>query len=168
MADDRYTVYWKVYSTAEWGRRKSEIAAAEARHKEIEARTIDAVNVSDAQSEAQHGFKQEGGIEAYLDGKRLRASRNWFSYELKVAGDRELKLACTYRGSQGARQQAFDILVDGEKIASQTLEIHPTEFFDYEYSIPEALTRGKQRITVKFQAHPDSIAGAVADVRVFQ
>jgi hypothetical protein len=169
MADDRYTVYWKVYSTAEWEKKKNDAIAAEARRKEIEKRTIDAVVMADAQSEPQHNYKQEGAIDGlFFDGKRLRASRNWFSYELKVAGDKPVKLACTYRGSQGGRQQAFDILVDGEKIASQTLEINPTEFFDYEYAIPEALTRGKERITVKFQAHPESTAGALADVRVFQ
>jgi len=169
MADDRYSVYWKVYSAAEWEKRKSDIAAAQARRKEIEARTIDWVNPSDQQSEPQHNYKQEGAIDGmFFDGKRLRSSRNWFSYDLKVIGDKPVKLACTYRGSQGGRLQAFDILVDGERIASQTLEIHPTEFFDYEYAVPESLTRGKQRITVKFQAHPDSTAGALADVRVFQ
>jgi hypothetical protein len=45
------------------------------------------------------------------------------------------------------------------------LEIHPTELFDKEYPIPERLTRGKERIVVKFQAHPNAIAGAVFDVR---
>jgi hypothetical protein len=58
--------------------------------------------------------------------------------------------------------------VDGEKVATQTLEIHPTEFFDFEYPLPESLTRGKERITVKFQAHPEAIAGAVFDVRIVQ
>src|SRR5215467_13198701 len=169
MADDRYTVYWKVYSTADFEKKKNDAIAAEARHKEIEKRTIDAVVMSDAQSEPQHSYKQEGAIDGlFSDGRRLRASRNWFSYDLKVVGDKPLKLACTFRGSQGGRQQAFDILVDGEKVASQTLEINPTEYFDYEYSIPEALTRGKEHITIKFQAHPDAIAGALADVRVFQ
>src|SRR5262249_5115440 len=119
MADDRYSVYWKVYSAAEWGKRKSEIAAAEAGRKEIEARTIDGVNPGDQQSEPQHNYKQEGAIDGmFFDGKRLRSSRNWFSYDLKVIGDKAVKLACTYRGSQGGRLQAFDILVDGEKIAS--------------------------------------------------
>jgi len=166
--EPRYTVYWKVNSPAEWEKRKAEIAAVESRRKQIEALTIDAVNISDAQSETQHNFKSEGApIEAFFDGRRLRASRTWFSYELKVDASKPVKLACTYRGSEGGRQRAFDILVDGEKVASQTLEIHPTELFDYEYPIPEALTRGKERITVKFQAHPDSIAGALFDVRVF-
>jgi uncharacterized protein len=58
--------------------------------------------------------------------------------------------------------------VDGEKIATQTLEIHPGELFDFEYPLSEQLTRGKQRITVKFQSRPDAMAGSVFDVRVAQ
>jgi hypothetical protein len=34
--------------------------------------------------------------------------------------------------------------------------------------LPETLTRGKQRVTVKFQAQPNSIAGSLFDVRVAQ
>jgi hypothetical protein len=76
-------------------------------------------------------------------------------------------LVCTYRGSEG-RLRSFDVLVDGEKIATQTLEIHPGELFDFEYPLPEQLTRGKQRITVKFQSQPNAMAGSVFDVRVAQ
>jgi hypothetical protein len=66
------------------------------------------------------------------------------------------------------RPHSFDVLVDGEKIATQTLEIHPGELFDFEYPLPEQLTRGKERITVKFQSRPNAMAGSVFDVRVAQ
>ena len=162
--DLRYTVYWNVYTASEWEKRKAEMAAREARRKEIESRTVDRVSPGVLQSERDHGFQGERTNQ----GGRFREARNgWFSYELKVTPDKPMTLACTFRGSEG-RLRAFDILVDGEKIASQTLEINPTEFFDYEYLIPEALTRAKQRITVRFQAHTEATAGAVTDVRVFQ
>jgi uncharacterized protein len=77
-----------------------------------------------------------------------------------------MQLVCTCIGS--GRPRSFDVLVDGEKIATQELEIHPTELFDVEYKLPEPLTRGKQKITVKFQALPDSTAGRLIDVRVAQ
>ena len=167
--DDRYSVYWKVYTPAEWEKRKADIAAAEARHDEIERLTIDSVNISSEQSERDHAFKGENTRADVWEGKRLRtASRNgWFSYDLKVAADKPMTLVCTYRGNEGPRR-GFDILADGEKIATQTLEIHPTEYFDIEYPLPENLTRGKERITVKFQGLPNSGVGAVADVRVAQ
>ena len=40
----------------------------------------------------------------------------------------------------------------------------PGEFFDVEYPIPADLLKGKEKITVKFQAHPDNTAGGVFEV----
>jgi hypothetical protein len=166
--EQRYTVYWKVYSPAEWEKRKAEAAAAESRRREIERHTVDAVNFSEPQSERDHNFQGENTNDGYFEGRRWRAARSgWFSYELKVNPDKPVTLVCTFRGSEG-RARSFDILVDGEKVTAQTLEIHPTELFDFEYRLPETLTRGKERITVKFQAHPDSTAGGVFDVRIVQ
>jgi len=67
---------------------------------------------------------------------------------------------CTQWGSD--RRRTFDILVDGQKIATQTLNANkPNEFFDEEYKIPAELTRGKDKVTVKFQAQPGGVAGGV-------
>jgi uncharacterized protein len=168
IAEPRYTVYWKVYSPAEWEKRKADLAAAQARRKQIERRTVDAVNINEQQSERDHNFQGEGALDGSFYGRRWRGARNgWFSYELKIAADKPVTLVCTYQGSEG-RRRAFDVLVDGEKITTQTLESHAGEFFDVEYPLPETLTRGKQRISVKFRAQPDSFAGGVFDVRVVQ
>jgi hypothetical protein len=167
-SDIRYTVYWKVYSPADWAKRKADIAAAESRRAEIERRTVDAVKIANEQSERDHNLQQENSRTAAFEGKGVREARNgWFSYDIKVIPDKPMLLVCTYIGSEG-RSRAFDVLVDGEKIATQRLEIHPTEMFDVEYKLPEQLTRGKQKITVKFQALPNSTAGQVLDVRIAQ
>jgi len=166
--DQRYTVYWKVYAPDEWEKRKVDLAAAESRRKMIERLTVDAVNINDQQSERDHNLQGQGMIDGDFEGKRWRAARNgWFSFDLKSAPDKPVTLVCTYRGSEG-RPRSFDVLVDGEKIATQTLEIHPGELFDFEYPLPEQLTRGKERITVKFQSRPNAMAGSVFDVRVAQ
>ncbi|MCI0665010.1 MAG: hypothetical protein L0220_28435 [Acidobacteria bacterium] len=81
--------------------------------------------------------------------------------------DLPMTLVCTFRGSEG-RLRSFDILVDGEKLTTQTLEIHPSELFDFEYPLPEQLTRGKNRITVKFQPQPNAGIGSLFDLRVAQ
>jgi len=166
--DQRYTVYWKVLSPGEWEQRKAEIAAKESRRKDIESRTLDAVNINDEQSETDHGFKGENSILAYFEGKRTRMARNGsFSYDLKVLPDKPMTLVCTYVGSFG-RARTFDVLVDGEKVATQTLEASPAELFDFEYKLAEALTHGKQRITVKFQSLPNAGTGNVFDVRIIK
>jgi len=168
-SDIRYTVYWKVYSNEEWARRKADAVARESHRSEIERRTIDAVIVSNELSERDHNLQQQNSNRGSFEGKGVRdAARNgWFSYDLQVSPDKPLLLVCAFVGSEG-RQRSFDILVDGEKVATQSLEIHPTEVFDYEYKLPEQLTRGKQKITVKFQALPNSSAGQLLDVRVAQ
>jgi hypothetical protein len=167
--EQRYTVYWKVYSTEGWEKKKAEIAAAAARRKDIEQRTVDAITPAEPESERAHNYQSENASEGYFEGRRWRAARNgWFSYQLKVNREKPSTLVCTYRGSEGRAPRSFDILVDGERIATQTLENHPTEFFDVEYPLPESLTLGKERITVKFQSRPDSTAGAVFDIRIVQ
>jgi hypothetical protein len=167
IVEPRYTVYWAVYSPAEWHKRKTD-RAAESRREEIERRTVDAVNVAEPQSERVHRFQGKGTIEGMFEGRGWRAARNgWFSYELKVVPDKPVTVVCTYAGSDG-RRRAFDVLVDDENVATQTLENQPGELFDFEYPLPENLTLGKQFITLKFQAHADAIAGSVVDVRVAQ
>ena len=114
-----------------------------------------------------HGFQGESTDAGDFYDRRWRAARGWFSYNLKIVPGKPVTLACTYRGSEGHARE-FDLLVDGEKIASQSMQNHPGEFFDFEYPLPESLTQGKQLITVRFQAHPDVMTGSVFDVRTVQ
>ncbi len=102
---------------------------------------------NDANSERDHRYKGENATEGYFEGRRTREARGgWFSYSLKVPADRAVTLVCTYRGSEG-RRRSFDVMVDGEKVAAESLEYHPTEELDREYAIPESLTRGKDHVT---------------------
>ena len=167
-SDMRYTVYWKVLTPDEWDKDKSDRAAHESRRQQVERATVDTVNIDQDQSESDHDYQGENSTRGYFGGKRTREARNgWFSYSLRVLPDKAMTLVCTFVGSEG-RRRAFEILVDGEKIASQTLENHPTELFDIEYKLPETLTKGKQSITVRFQALSGSTAGSVYDVRIIK
>src|SRR5206468_12732255 len=110
-------------------------------------RTIDLVTVADAEHERAHALTSENATDGFFEGRRTREARNgWFSYTMKVSPGSPTTIICAYRGSEG-RRRVFDILVDGEKIATETLEYHPTEQLDKEYVIPEALTRGKTSVT---------------------
>jgi hypothetical protein len=75
-----------------------------------------------------------------------------------------MTLVFTYKGAEGRRR--FDVLVDGENVATRTVEYHPTEVLDAEYPIPESMTRGKQHVTVKFQSHADEASASIFEVRV--
>jgi hypothetical protein len=164
-ADHRYTVYWNLYSASEWTARKADVASTEGKRQIIERNTIDAVDISSEQSERDHGYTGQGTSDAYLEGRKWRDARDgWFSYELKVVPEGPVTLVCTYRGSEG-RRRVHDILIDGEKIATETMFYHPTETFDISYAVPATLLANKTRITVKFQAATGASTGGVLDVR---
>jgi hypothetical protein len=74
----------------------------------------------------------------------------------------------TYWGSDAGRR-VFDILVDGKKLATETLQHNrPDSFFDQTYTLSEDLTKGKSQVTVTFQAHPRQTAGGVFGLRVLR
>ena len=77
-----------------------------------------------------------------------------------------LLLQATYWGDE--RKRSFDVLVDNQRIATQTLDAdRPGSFFDVDYPIPEALTKGKTRVKVRFVPHDRNSAGPVFGVRLF-
>jgi hypothetical protein len=163
--DLRYTVYWKVYSPAEWDTHKSDTAAAESKRQTTERRTVDVVRIHDAASEREHAYAGEHATEGFFEGRRFRTTtaNGWISYELK-ASDKPLKIVCSWRGAEGNRP-VFDVIVDGQKVASESLGYHPTGTLDTEYVLPLALTSNKNTITVRFQAQPNSTVGALLEVR---
>ena len=165
-ADERYTVYWKVSTPAEWAEQRSAREAAEKRRQALADATVDLVSVDDPASESAHGYRGESAEQWSFEGQKVRETRGgWFSYDLKVRPDRPMSLVFTYKGAEG-RARRFDVLVDGEKVATKTVEYHPTELLDAEYAIPEPLTRGKERVTVRFQTDPDVSSASIAEVRV--
>lgn len=165
IVNQRYTMYWNVYSPDEWKVRTLDLAAADTRRRDVERRTVDLVAIHDAESERGHGLQSENSTDGYFEGRRMREARNgWFSYQVKVAPSGPTTLVCSYRGSEG-RRRVFDVLVDGQNVATETLEYHPTEQLDREYAIPDSLTRGKERVTIRFQAQTDTTAGAIIELR---
>lgn len=78
-----------------------------------------------------------------------------------------MAIAAMVRGSEG-RRRVFDVLVDGETIATETLAYHPTEWLEKVYPVPETLTRGKRRVTVRFQPAADALTASVFEVRVIE
>ena len=167
---ERYSVYWQLLSETAWQAQAAEMAAAEARRMEMEARTLDLVRPGESQSETDHRVQGEKSDPVEALGRKLRHAYDggWFSYELKVDGASPNQLICTWWGDEeGARN--FDILVDGVKIASQKLlHNHPGEFWEAAYPIPTELTQGKSKVTVKWQAQPGNFAGGLFGGRILK
>jgi hypothetical protein len=79
-----------------------------------------------------------------------------------------MELVCTYWGGDAGRRE-FDVLVDNVRLATVKLDHNrPGEFYDAAYRLPAERTQGKQRITVRFQAHSGQTAGGVFGVRTLR
>jgi hypothetical protein len=58
-------------------------------------------------------------------------------------------------------------LIDGQKIAMQKLNNQkPGKFMEVTYVVPLDMTLGKEKVTIRFQAHEGSMAGGIFGLRV--
>jgi hypothetical protein len=169
MHHKRYAVYWDIFSSEQWLTRESDYKAELASERALEAITVDVAQPGEMQPERDHNMQGERTITGEHQGRKWRhASNGWFSFDLKVMPDKALALICSYWGGETG-PRTFDILVDGVLVATQSLQNDkPGSFFDVTYPIPEDLTRGKQKITVRFQARPDNTAGGLYGLRLVQ
>jgi len=163
--EPRYTVYWTIYNPTEYDAKKAEIAALAAKRKSVADRTIDLVDVSSDASEQAHGYQGQGTEDGFVETRRWRDARNGFlSYQLKIDPATDITLVATYRGGEGQRR-VFDVLVDGVKVASESLAYHPAELMDREYALRSELTKGKQKITVRLVPQPNARTGGLIELR---
>lgn len=170
MHHRRYGVYWDLFTEADWQKREAEYRAEQARLQKLEARTIDMLRIGEMQPERDHNLQGEKTAAGDFMGRKWRHASDggWFSFELKITGNEPLQLMCTYWGSDSGGRM-FDVLVDGVKVATQTLNNkHPGKFFDEIYALPKSLIRGKEKITVRLQARPGQMAGGLFGCRVLK
>ena len=168
--DQYYSVYWDYFTNNEWLQRQAAYETEKKKQKELEERTIDVMRLGEMQPERDHNLKtsEQSYAEIALGrgGREVRKG-GFFSFEMKVLPDVESVLLLSYLGDDKGR--AFDILIDGVKIASQELKGAETgRFFDVEYPIPRELLKGKTKVVVRIQAHPDQTAGRVFSPRILK
>ncbi|MBM3879751.1 MAG: glycosyl hydrolase [Verrucomicrobia bacterium] len=168
LHDWRYTVFLDRSTPAAWSALEAEIRAAQAREAALAARTVDVLRIGEMQPERDHKLQGENTSAGEHLGRKWRHAIDggWFAFELAVDPAGPNQLQCTYWGGEtGSRQ--FDLSVDGQKIATQKLlQDRPGQFFDVVYAIPLELTRGRSKVTVRFQAHPGHWAGGLFGCRM--
>jgi len=174
MTDQSYIVYWNVLTPEQWAILKRQLDAEHAQRKSIDARTLDQVKIGDSVSETAHSLRFQssntgrGAYGTYMETHWRDAPQGWFSYQLRVVPDRPAELLCTYWGKE-VGDRTFDLLVDGHKIATTSLDSdHPAAFYEKTYPIARQLTHGKRWITVAFLAHPRNTAGGLFGVRILR
>ena len=163
MHHQKYMVYFDVLGKDDWKEKRKVEDEKIKERLALEARTVDEMRIGEMQPERDHDFKGEKTNTGGMNGKKWRDASDggWFSFDLKVQHGVPLELMCTYWGSDSGNR-VFDVLVDGQKIATQTLDNnHPGKFFDEHYPVPPEVLKGKDKITVRFQAHPGKMAGGL-------
>jgi hypothetical protein len=164
VTTEPYGIYWTVTKPGRpaYERFRAAEAAAAARR----ARQIDFVQPNDDASERAHNQRGERTGHGPLGDSGWRDSQpgGWFSWDLKVLGDQPLTLSVTYWGSDDGGR-SFEVLVDDQVVGSEELHARsPGSTFEVTYAVPEALTKGKDHVTVKFRARGNNMAGGVFGV----
>ena len=166
LYNKRYSVFWDIFTEEAWKAREADYQAALEQEKKIKAATVDFVQPGEMQPERDHSFKGEKtGPGGFKERANREARGGWFSFVMKVNGTKPMELAVDYWGGfPGAK--TFDILVNDKVIATENISGKKDgQFITVRYDIPQELTKGKSKVTVKFQAHPMNTAGPVFGVR---
>jgi hypothetical protein len=155
-----YVVYWNTFTPSAW-------TTIEAQVKALQARTVDHVLPGREQDEREHHLR---GQNDGTDGLSWRHALDggWFSWDLKVLPNQAQQLRVKYWGGDtGGRE--FDVFADAERVATVRLDNNrPGEYYEETYSIPERVTQGREKVTVKFQAHPGKMAGGVFGCKILR
>jgi uncharacterized protein len=166
-----YSIYFDLFTPAEWDKKAAELLAAQERQRKLEAATVAFVDQpGEVYSERDFNQRGEDTTPVRIGGRPGRSARKWFSFDLPVDAAHPLKLIVTYHGEERATR-TFEILVDDTRIGEQRIERHrpgsPTKsFFDIEYAIPAGLAQGKQKVTVRFQSTGGNETAGVFGVRM--
>jgi hypothetical protein len=134
-----------------------------------EVRTVDQVAIGEQQPETEHTLRGEGTETGIHDGRRWRHASGWFSYDLQDKKGEGRILRITYFGLDAGRQ--FDILVNGVLLTTVRSDGSAgNRFVDVDYTLSDASMEHIQNnmLTVKFVAHPGSIAGGIYGVRLMK
>jgi hypothetical protein len=167
-----YSVYFDLFTPAEWEKKAAVLLAEQERQRKLEAATIAYVEAGEVYFERDFNQKGEETQPLRNQGRPGRSARKWFSYDIPVDPAHPLKLIATYHGEERATR-TFEILVDGTRIGEQRIERHrpgseTKRFFDVEYAIPAAAVQGKQKVTVRFQATGGNETAGVFGVRIIR
>jgi len=163
VSNDYYSVYWDVFTPAGWAEQQKIYEAERKRLQEIEANTVDILRIGEMQPERDHEFTGERTNTGEDHGRKSRFAfrGGYFVFNMKVDPQKNNAILCAYWGMDN-RGRVFDILVDNVKIATEDLNKYKaSRFYDVSYPIPAELTKGKEKIVIKFQAQPANNVGPV-------
>ena len=166
--DRRTAIYFRKFTDAEWVKEEEAFAAEQARLKDLRERSVDMMHLGEMQPERDHGLTSEISYPVSYRGKKGRDARTggFFEFRMKVTAE-PLTLKATYWGEE--RKRLFHILIDGTRIASETLGYNkPGEWVERDYAVPQELLKGKSTVVVRFEPEKGHTAGPVFGVLILR
>ncbi|ESQ91150.1 glycoside hydrolase family 127 protein [Asticcacaulis benevestitus] len=163
----RSAVYFKAFNEADWKIEEASFLTEQARQRDLAARSVDVMHLGEMQAERDHNLESDVSWPGTYRGRNGRDARSggFMSFKMNVKPG-PLVMQASYWGDDRCE---FDILIDGETLTtvSHKTPVKPGEFFDEAYPVPEALTRGKTTVTVKFVPKEGRSTGMIFGVLLF-
>jgi hypothetical protein len=164
-------MYWLALSNSGYKAYTDSLANIEKEKLALEKRTIDQVAPGEQQPETDHALQLEKSNKGNNLNEFFREARDggYFSYDMATNSETGLSLMVRYWGAEwGSRK--FDISIDDQKLVSEdnSGRWNLSMFKNVVYPIPDSVIKGKTHVRVKFQALPESTAGAVYHVRLIR
>jgi hypothetical protein len=167
----RYSVYFDVVTPADFDARVAALAAERERRRALEAATVAFVQPG-AADDGKFNYQSDPANRqvARTNGRSSRAGAGWFSWDLPVDPSTPMAIVVTYFNDIGVPPTAgsFQILVDGQVVGTYVPDANASGFFDARYAVPAEATRGKSKVTVKFQATGNRGIAPVFGVRIIR
>jgi DUF1680 family protein len=167
LSDRRYGIYWDLYTPEEWKDRSAASDADADRRRKLEAATVGYAQPGQMQAERDYNFQSEDATVIPGDNPGRRSTK-WFSFDMPVDETHPMTLIVTYSSGERTRRD-FDVLIDGKRLKTESIApATPSIFHDVDYSLPADAVRGKQKVTVRFEAAPGSEVAGVYGVRMIR
>ncbi len=167
VTEGHYSFYFDRFDERKWEARQAEVRAEQERIADLEARTVDTLEVGAMQPERDHELTSERSTVGEHDGRKWRhaESGGFFQFTMRVDPRAPNDLVLTFWGGDAGRD--FDVFVDGRKLATVNLKgEHPGAFFDATYPMDPDWTRDKTAVRVRLRPHEKKIAGGLFGARV--
>ncbi len=165
----RYALYHDVLTPTEFDARRMQLTAASEAAANLERATVSRVVLGNEAQEAGANYRSDLPDRAIgrREGHTSRAGTGWFSLDVGVDPSAPMLVLVTYFVERGlpAPLADFELQVDGTTVGHYVPRHDQSGFYDARYDVPETLTRGKQKVTVRFQAQGSSTVVPVFAVR---
>ena len=166
-----YSVYFDVLTPQQFDARVAALAADAERQRRLELATVAVIQPGDAAQEQKANYHSEPADRAITrtNNRTGRGGAGWFSYDIPMEPGAEQSLVITYHNDLGLPLlTSFDIQVDGSTLGHYLPNRTATGFWSETYALPPALVAGKSKVTVRFEAAPDSRVAPVYELRVIR